>query len=106
MTVRYGTIPQQVTAVSDSEISVSSPSVSVPDAVTVSVSLNGQQFIADKTLHYRDHENTFTYTQDFLITEYAPKGGPISGKTRLRVQGLGIKRGQEIWVRFRDASTS
>ena len=61
MTVRYGALTQKPTSVSDSEISVISPEVDIPDAVVVSVSLNGQQFVKDYTLHYRDVENTFTY---------------------------------------------
>jgi hypothetical protein len=62
----------------------------VPDAVVVSVSLNGQQFINDKTLHLRDVENTFTYYQDILIHDFNPKSGPILGKTEIRVTGLGF----------------
>ena len=62
----------------------------MPDAVVVSVSLNGQQFARDYTLHFRDQENTFTYYQPALIIEYGPKAGPISGKTKIRVSGLGF----------------
>jgi hypothetical protein len=56
----------------------------------VSVSLNGQQFIRDKTLHYRDNENTFTYIQDVLIHGHHPTTGPISGKTKIKISGLGL----------------
>ena len=71
-------------------MNVTSPRAKVPDAVVVSVSLNGQQFINDKTMHYRDYENTFTYYQDFFIIDYFPKSGPNSGKTLVRTKGLGF----------------
>lgn len=62
VTVRYGALTRKPTAqVIDTEITVTSPEVDVPDAVVVSVSLNGQQFVKDYTLHFRDQENTFTY---------------------------------------------
>jgi len=38
-----------------------SPKVSIPDAVTLSPSGNGQNYAPDYILHYRDVENTFTY---------------------------------------------
>lgn len=62
MTVRYGTFQQKLANYTDSELVVVSPVAEVPDSVVVSVSLNGQQFINDKTLHFRDIENTFTYS--------------------------------------------
>lgn len=48
-------------------MNTTSPNATIPDAVVVSIALNGQQFIYDKTLHYRDVENTFTYIQDPYI---------------------------------------
>jgi hypothetical protein len=44
VTVRYGALTQKPASqqVSDSDIIVTSPEVEVPDAVVVSVSLNGQ----------------------------------------------------------------
>lgn len=41
VTVRYGALTQKPQSVIDTEISVISPEVDVPDAVVVSVSLNG-----------------------------------------------------------------
>ncbi len=61
MTVRYGPLTQKPTKISATELEVTSPEVEVPGAVVVSVSLNGQQFVRDQTLHFRDEENTFTY---------------------------------------------
>jgi IPT/TIG domain len=90
LTVRYGPIQQKVSAISDTEIDAVAPEADVPDSVVISVALNGQQFIRDKTLHYRDVENTYTYYQDLLIHDFSPKSGPISGKTRITVTGLGF----------------
>jgi len=61
LTVRYGGIAVNPLSSNDTHILVSSPKVNVPDAVVVSVSGNGQQFINDITMHFRDYENTFTY---------------------------------------------
>jgi len=61
LTVRFG--PAQVTGknVTDTSILVDTPKVLVPGTVVVSVSGNNQQYIDDRTLHYRDVENTFEY---------------------------------------------
>jgi len=48
-------------------MTIESPPVNVPDAVVVSTSGNGQQFITEKKLHYRSKENTFEYYQNFII---------------------------------------
>ena len=69
---------------------MTSPPARIPDSVVVSVSLNGQQFINDKSLHFRDYENTFTYYQDFFIIDYWPKSGPTSGKTLVKTKGMGF----------------
>ena len=61
MTVRYGQYQQKLVNYTDTELVVQSPPANVPDSVVVSVALNGQQFVADKTLHFRDVENTFIY---------------------------------------------
>lgn len=61
ITVRYGPITQKPSKVSNIEVEVSSPEAEVPGSVVVSVSLNGQQFVRDVTLHFRDEENTFSY---------------------------------------------
>jgi hypothetical protein len=71
-------------------MNVTSPNATIPDAVVVSIALNGQQFIDDRTLHFRDKENTFYYLQDPYIQDYSPKAGPTSGKTKIKVRGLGF----------------
>jgi hypothetical protein len=88
--VRYGQYQQKLVNYSDTELNVTSPPAEVPDSVVVSVALNGQQFIDDKTLHYRDEENTFTYYQDLFIQDFSPKSGPTSGKTKIKVNGMGF----------------
>lgn len=68
----------------------------------------------DKILHFRDIENTFTYYQNLYISDYGPKAGPTSGKTAIRVRGMGFSQfkyqngssSARIWVRFIDAYTN
>jgi hypothetical protein len=78
------------------------------------VALNGQQFVRDKTLHYRDMENTFTYYQEMYVRDYSPKAGPSHGHSRIRVDGMGFmpfknetgdSTGEPLWVRFVDKET-
>jgi hypothetical protein len=71
-------------------LSVESPRVKVPDAVTLSPSGNGQNFAPDYTLHYRDIENTFTYIQDIFVQDLEPESGPSTGDTKIMVRGYGI----------------
>ena len=66
LTVRYGQTHVAPTSMSDTQLDVNSPPVTVPGEVVVSVSGNGQQFINDKTLHFRDASNTFYYYHSFL----------------------------------------
>lgn len=113
LTVRYGGIALNPMSSNDTHILVSSPKVNVPDAVVVSVSGNGQQFINDITIHFRDHENTFTYYQDMLIKSMHPQMGPSSGNTKIVVSGLGLNQFNfgnrtadptPIYLRFIDTS--
>jgi len=69
-------------------LTVESPAVNVSDPVVVSISGNGQQFISDKTLHYRDKENTFEYYQPFIIENVYPKYLSNAGNSPLRMIGL------------------
>lgn len=59
-------------------------------------------------------ENTFIYYQDIFITDYSPKAGPTSGKTKIVVHGMGFNQFKDdkgnrladpIWVRFNDSVT-
>ncbi len=92
VTIRYGQYSQYIVNYTDTEIIAVSPPAEVPDAVTVSIALNGQQFITDKTYHFRDIENTFTYHQDLFIQGYSPRSGPTYGGTTIKVQGMGFKQ--------------
>lgn len=61
LTVRFGQetlIPRDVSA---NSLVVDSPAENVPGSVVVSLSGNKQQYIDDRTLHFRDKENTFEY---------------------------------------------
>ena len=69
-----------------------SPRVSVPGAVVLSPSGNGQNYGADLSLHYRDVENTFTYYQEMYVHDLHPQSGPTSGRTRVEVTGIGFKQ--------------
>lgn len=113
VTVRYGAYqlkPDNGTY-NDTHITVKSPNATVPDSVVVSVALNGQQFVSDKTLHYRDLENTFTYYQEMYVRDYSPKAGPSHGHTKIVIDGMGFMPfknetgdniGMPLWVRFVD----
>jgi hypothetical protein len=48
---------------------------------------NGQNFANDITLHYRDEENTFTYTQDMFVEEITPHQGVADGGTKIVIVG-------------------
>ena len=59
--IRYGALEVTPQIVNNTAVKTVSPRVSVPDAVVLSPSGNGQNYGADVTLHHRDPENTFTY---------------------------------------------
>jgi len=68
----------------------SSPRVNLPGSVVLATSGNGQNYANDITLHFRDKENTFTYTQDILANYIHPQEGPNSGKTKVLVRAIGL----------------
>ena len=72
LTVRYGALESTPEIVNNTVVRTTSPRVSVPDAVVLSPSGNGQNYGADVTLHYRDPENTFTYYQDMFVHNLSP----------------------------------
>lgn len=59
--IRYGALEVTPNIVNNTLVQTVSPQVSVPDAVVLAPSGNGQNYGADRTLHFRDIENTFTY---------------------------------------------
>jgi len=61
MKVRYGALEVSPRINNDTSMNTTSPKVKVTGAVVLSASGNGQNYAKDKTLHYRDPENTFTY---------------------------------------------
>lgn len=65
--VRYGCKLLPFTLINDTAINVTSFPTSMPGAVVVSVSGNGQQFINDITLHFRDKSNTFEFYQPIFV---------------------------------------
>lgn len=91
MTVRFGNIYTKPSLISSYELKVKSPPVAYPDAVVVAVGLNGQQFTKDKTLHYRDPENTFYYYQNPTIYDFNPDRGLSNGGTKIKIRGRGFQ---------------
>lgn len=69
-------------------LSVLSPAVAVSGAVVVSISGNGQQYINDRTLHFRDASNTFEYYQPFIVEDIKPSYVSNSGGTPLTIKGM------------------
>ena len=90
--IRYGALEVNPSIKNGTMIETISPRVSVPDAVVLAPSGNGQNYGADLTLHFRDIENTFTYYQSMFVHDIHPQSGPTSGKTRVEVRGIGFKQ--------------
>jgi len=91
LTVRFGNIYATPFKNTDYEIKVKSPSVNVADSVVVAVGLNGQQFTKDKTLHFRDPENTFHYYENPSIYDFSPDKGLSNGGTNIKIRGRGFQ---------------
>ncbi len=96
------------------EMIVRAPPVDVADAVVVSIGMNGQQFIKDKSLNERNIENTFTYYDDPTVIDFHPVAGLASGETKIQINGKGFlplknEKGEYIrtpvWVRMIDSSS-
>jgi hypothetical protein len=68
--VKFGAIEMTPTVVDGAFFSVKTPAVAYPGAVTIFPSGNGQNYGPDKTLHFRDEENTFTYIQDVFVQDF------------------------------------
>ena len=95
-------------------IQTESPEVSVPDAVVLAASGNGQQYAKDWVYHHRDVENTFTYIQDVLVHSLRPQAGPTTGRTRIEISGIGFEQVRSeagplrndipLYVKFTDLS--
>lgn len=113
--IRYGALETTPEIVNNTVVKTVSPRVSVPDAVVLAPSGNGQNYGADLTLHYRDIENTFTYYQDMFVHDLHPQAGPTTGKTRVEVRGIGftqfkydngtIRYDQPLYAKFVEAQT-
>ena len=111
--VRYGRTHLVPKAVRAAEVVVASPPVGRPGAVVVSVSGNNQQFIDDRTLHFRDVENTFEYYQLFYVQQVAPESLSNAGNSPLKLTGMlfdqfkwdnGTERRVPIQCRFVDGA--
>jgi len=115
LTVRYQTTHIAPKDVTSDSLTVLSPLANVSDQVVVSISGNGQQFINDRTLHYRDLQNTFEYYQKFIVEDISPKAASNTGGTRLILTGMqfdqfkwdnGTQKEVVIQCRFVDATSN
>ena len=113
--VRFGQTHVLPSEVTKNRIVVESPTASVPGSVVVSLSGNNQQFLNDKTIHFRDPENTFEFMQDFFIESVQPKYVSNGGNSPVTLKGMhfnqfkfdnGTQREVPILCRFVDASGS
>jgi len=104
-------VPFGVTA---NSLQIEAPQVNVSGAVVVSVSGNGQQFVNDRTLHYRDSENTFEYSQPFYIEALIPEYLSNVGNSPLKIKGVGFDQWKHangtaksipLYCRFVDGSS-
>jgi len=74
---------------------------------------NGQQYTADRTLHYRDQQNTFEYYQPYAVIRVQPSQASNSGNTPLILDGIlfdqfkfdnGTEKRVPILCRFKDGA--
>ena len=59
-----------------------------PAPITSQLFVKAKQFINDKTLHFRDPENTFEYYQPFVIEQVVPSSISNSGNSPVRISGM------------------
>ena len=113
--VRFGQHTLEPRDVTAHSLVVDSPKANVPGQVVVSVSGNNQQFIDDRTLHFRDKENTFEYYQNFLIEKATPAYLSNAGNSPLTLTGVsfdqfkndgGSLKNVSLQCRFTDSSGS
>ncbi len=65
--MRFGQEELTVRDATADSLVVDSPAGKVPGEVVVSMAGNRQQYIDDRTLHFRDKENTFEYYQALVL---------------------------------------
>lgn len=90
LVLKYGVFEVKPLSVSADSVTCLSPKVLVPGSITIFPSGNGQNFAPDYTIHFRDEQNTFTYTQAMFVEDVTPNSGPSSGGTKLVVRGWGF----------------
>lgn len=86
------------------------PVVSVPSTAVIGVSLNGQQFTGQATVHDPARSITFDFYTDPYASVFYPTKGPTNGGTRLRVQGYGFMLDRphlkdRLWARLIDPTS-
>jgi len=88
--VRFGATHIVPKDVQSNQVKVLSPPAGRPGEVVVSISGNNQQFINDKTLHFRDVENTFQYYQPFVVEKVIPSSISNAGNSPIRIIGMAL----------------
>jgi len=109
--VRFGQRAYTPTIGSDTSLQVEAAPAKLPGPVVVTMSGNGQQFTPDRTLHFRDTQNTFEYYQPYLVMGVQPNVASNSGNTPLILDGIlfdqfkydnGTEKRVPIQCRFKD----
>jgi hypothetical protein len=65
-----------------------SPPAAKSGSVVISASGNGQQYVNDITLHFRDSENTFEYYQAFMVEQVTPEAISTEGGSQVRIRAM------------------
>eukprot|EP00824_Muranothrix_gubernata_P008912 TRINITY_DN2148_c0_g1_i1.p1 TRINITY_DN2148_c0_g1~~TRINITY_DN2148_c0_g1_i1.p1 ORF type:complete len:1639 (+),score=352.12 TRINITY_DN2148_c0_g1_i1:139-5055(+) len=89
-TMRFGAMQFKLVNKSDDTLFAIAPPVSLPDDVVVAYGINGQQYNPDPTINFKDLENTYTYYEKPIISEYDPEVGPSTGGTKIIMKGHGL----------------
>ena len=108
--VRIGHLDVEPIQVTNTTMTVKTPPVGVPGTAPVAVSLNGQQYTRQPTVHSPADEHTFDYYADPYASVFYPARGPTNGGTLLSVQGHGFMMRRDhhvdrLWARFVDPAS-
>lgn len=86
--VRFDCKTLPVTLINDTAFNVTTWPSNSSGSTIVSIAGNGQQFIDDLTLHFRDNENTFTYYQPFYVEWIQPDLVSNAGNSPIKVRSI------------------
>jgi hypothetical protein len=86
--IRFGQQVYNPDSATDSNVLVMTQPVSVPGAIVVTMSGNGQQYSDDITLHFRDRPNTYEFFQPVLVEDIMPNIATAGGHTNIHLTGM------------------